>query len=73
MAEFLHLLWLIKNPGSGRPDEPRAVIMSLQTLSYGDQGEGWRGLLGSGVIDITQHMIVPCRIEELQPWPSLVM
>lgn len=63
----------MKNPGSGTPDEPRAVILSLQTLSYGDQGEGWRGLPGSGVIDISQHMIVACRIEELQPWPTVEM
>lgn len=43
--------------------------MSLQTLSYGDQGNGWRGLHGSSVseLDITQHIIVACRIEEPRP------
>lgn len=41
--EFLHSLWLRKGPVTGGPGEPPAVVMSLQTLSCGDQATGLKG------------------------------
>lgn len=40
LPEFLRSLWLRKGPETGGPGEPPAVVMSLQTLSCGDQATG---------------------------------
>lgn len=41
--ELLHSPWLRKGPATGGPGEPPAVVMSLRTLSCGDQATGLKG------------------------------